>query len=77
MAVFGYAWHGVAAVVGLVMCTVAVAPDAMSPKLQLNVLLLMLQAALAGLIDQLMPAPVGSGSFSVTDFATPDPRCAR
>ena len=30
-------------------------------------------AALAGLIDQVMPAPPGSGSLNVTDFAVPGP----
>src|SRR6188472_1577870 len=45
----------------------------MSPKLQLSVLAAMLHAALAGLIDHAMPGPVGSGSLSVTDLATPGP----
>ena len=33
----------------------------------------MLHAALAGLIDQLTPAPVGSGSLRVTPVAVPAP----
>ena len=57
--------------VALDTCTDADAPDAMSPKLQLSVFVVMLHAALAGLIDHAMPGPVGSGSLSVTDFAVP------
>ena len=59
--------------VALVTWTDADAPEAMSPKLHVSVFDEMPQAALAGTIDQLMPAPVGSGSLSVTDVATPGP----
>ncbi len=59
------------------MCTVADAPDAMSPNAQLSVWFgaepAIEQAADAGLIAQLMPAPPGSGSLKVTDFAVPGP----
>src|SRR5262245_8145694 len=58
------------------MCTEADAPDARSPNAQVSVLAAMPQLpgpAYAGLIDQLMPEPVGSGSESVAECATPVP----
>src|SRR5690348_16900165 len=45
----------------------------MSPKLHDSASLEILQAALAGLTDQLMPVPVGSGSLNVTLVAMPGP----
>ena len=62
--------------VALITCTDAVAPDARSPKLQLNVWLAMEQApgpVYAGLILQPMPVPDGKGSLSVADVAVPAP----
>jgi len=58
-------------VVGLVTCTLAEAPGARSPKLQLSDWGLpeIEQAGLAGLTDQLIPLPVGSASESVTALA--------
>ncbi len=60
-----------------VRCTEVDAPDAMSPNAQLSVWLgaepVIDQPALAGLTDQLTPAPPGSGSDSVTLVAVPAP----
>jgi hypothetical protein len=72
LAVFGYVAQ-LAKAVGLVTCTDAEPPDAMSPKEQLKVLLLMAQPWTGGAIVQEMPEPVGSGSLRVTDFAAPGP----
>src|SRR4051794_16807010 len=55
------------------MCTDAEPADASSPKAQFNVPAVIEQAAFAGLIDQLIPGPVGSTSQSVTAFAAPGP----
>jgi len=58
------------------MCTDVDAPAAMSPNEQLNVFDTIEHVpgpAYAGLIDHEMPEPVGSGSDSVADFATPGP----
>src|SRR5690349_18365543 len=65
LAVFGYVAQ-LANAVGLVTCTEAEPPVPRSPKLQLRVLVVIEQPACAGLIDQLMPFPVGSGSETVT-----------
>jgi hypothetical protein len=62
-----------AAVVGDVTCTVFVAPVATSPKLHVSVPLAIEQPDTAGLIDQLVPAVVGSTSVSVTPVAVPAP----
>ena len=62
--------------VGLEMCTVADAPAAMSPKEQLNVFEAIEHVpgpAYAGLIDQLMPVPVGNGSERLAALAVPGP----
>jgi hypothetical protein len=72
VAVFGY-WPQLDAAVGLVTCTLADAPDAMLPKLHESVLAPIEHAPLAGLIDQLIPEPVGSGSDNVTALAVPVP----
>src|SRR5690349_18381928 len=69
VAVFGYVAQ-LANAVGLVTCTDADPPTPRSPKLQFKVLVVIEHAALAGLIDHVMPGPVGSGSLSVTLFAT-------
>src|SRR5439155_703762 len=72
-AVFDTAWPRVAAGVGEVMCTLAVALGARVPKLQVSTPALMAQL-LAGLddaTDQLRPALVGSVSVTVTPVALP------
>src|SRR5262245_23639808 len=53
----------------------ALAPEAMSPKLQLSVLLTIEQGLPAGCEAMLQetPEPVGSGSFSETLVAVPGP----
>src|SRR5215831_15212245 len=59
------------------MWTEALAPAAMAPKEQSRTwaptLPLILQAALAGSIDQLTPEPAGRGSWTVTLVAVPGP----
>ena len=72
VAVFGYAPQ-LANTVALVTCTEFDAVGAMSPNEHDNVAPTIEQPAFAGLIDQLMPVPVGSGSFSVTPVAVPAP----
>jgi len=72
VAVFGYVAQ-LANTVGLETCTDADPPDPMSPKLHVRVPLLIAHPAFGGVIDQLMPVPVGNGSESVTDFALPGP----
>ena len=62
--------------VALVTCTVAVAPDARFPKLQLKLWLVIEHVPgplYAGLMLQAMPVPVGSGSLSDTDKADAAP----
>ena len=63
--------------VALVTCTDADAPEPKSPKLQFRVWLgaepAIEHEALAGLIDQLTPVPLGNGSVSVTPAAVPGP----
>jgi hypothetical protein len=62
--------------VPLVRCTLAVAPDARFPKLQLNVWLAMEQAPgplYVGLMLQMMPVPVGNVSLKVAEVAVPVP----
>jgi hypothetical protein len=62
--------------VALITCTDAVAPDARSPKLQLNVWLATEHVPgplYAVPMLQPMPVPVGSGSLSDTDKAVPAP----
>ena len=71
-AVFEYCLQLANAVL-LVTCTLTLPPDAMSPKLQVSVLLLIEQPETAGLIDHETPDPVGSASLSVTLFAVPGP----
>jgi len=61
------------AVVGEIMCTLALAPGAKSPKLQLSVPVEIEHCALSGLSDQLRPALVGRVSLSVTPLAVPVP----
>jgi hypothetical protein len=75
LAVFSYAAQ-LCALVALVTCTEIDAPGTISPNEQLNVFDTIEHVpgpAYAGLIDQLIPVPVGNGSESVTDFATPVP----
>jgi hypothetical protein len=55
------------------MCTETEAAGAMSPNEQLSVFAAIEQFGLSGLSDQLIPAPVGSGSDNVTAFAVPVP----
>ena len=54
-------------------CTEFDVVGAMSPNEHDNVAPPIEQPALAGLIDQLMPVPMGSGSLSVTPVAVPKP----
>src|SRR5438128_573037 len=69
------------AVVGLKTCTLIDAPETRSPSAQFNVCCagavpLIEQVpgpVYAGLIDQLRPVPVGSGSEMVTPVAFPGP----
>ena len=76
LAVFGYVVHGVPTEVGLVTCTEAEPPGARSPSAHVRVPAWIEQVpgpAYAGLIDQLMPVPVGSGSEIATACAVPAP----
>ncbi len=76
LAVLVYTVHGVPTDVALETCTCAEAPGARSPNAQFRVLFCIEQLpgpAYAGLIDQLMPLPVGSGSDNVADRAIPAP----
>jgi hypothetical protein len=75
VASFGYVAQ-LANDVALVMCTDADAPGAMSPNEQCNVPDVIAHdpgPAYAGLIDQLTPAPAGSGSDNVAAVAEPAP----
>jgi hypothetical protein len=75
VAVFAYGPQ-LAAPVALLTCTDALALDARFPKLQLSVPLEMEQVPgppYAGLMLQLTPVPVGSGSLSVAEVAVPAP----
>ena len=75
LAVFWYVAQ-LCAVVELDTCTEIDAPGVMSPKEQFKVFDVIEHVpgpAYAGLIDQLIPAPVGNGSDNVTDLATPVP----
>jgi hypothetical protein len=60
-------------VVGEVTCTDLLAPEARSPNVHVSVPELIEHPATAGLIDQLVPAVVGSTSVSVTPVAVPAP----
>src|SRR5438093_11055399 len=55
------------------MWTPADAPEARSPNAQVSVLPLIEQPWTAGSTAQTIPAPVGSGSESVTSLAIPGP----
>jgi hypothetical protein len=77
VAVLGYV-PALAAVVALEMCTEALVPGPMLPKLQLSVCVPTLPVieqvpgpAYAGLMTQSMPDPAGSGSWRVTLVAVP------
>src|SRR2546425_151144 len=65
----------VAAVVGELMCTVAWAPEARSPMLQVStpVVIEQVAAAVPPLTDQLRPALLGKVSVTVTPWAVPAP----
>jgi len=71
-AVFGYAPQ-LAKAVALVTCTEFEDAGPMSPKEHDKVAPAIEQPAFAGLIDQLIPEPVGRGSFNVTPVALPAP----
>src|SRR5208283_3889235 len=65
-----------ATVVPLVTCTVAAAPEARFPRLQLSVWFAIEHAPgplYAGPMLQAMPVPAGNGSFRVADVAVPAP----